>query len=260
MGVVETTYEARARHDRAVHAPRPARLSGRAQSAIARFAVDATMLAAALSVAQLGSAAVGLTSSPVVWRLAFACLVLALFALRGAYAWRLNHHVADDLRLVVTSTVLAAMAVLSLRVLVADGAWSPAQTIRDWAFATVYVSAGRIALRWCEIEARRRGALVRPTLIVGAGHIGQLAAKRLLDHPELGLRPVGFLDKEPRDNGTVLPVLGASWDLERVVPEYEIQQVVVTFSTAPSMSSFALSSGARNSAWTSCSSRASTSG
>src|SRR5207249_1780089 len=30
-----------------------------------------------------------------------------------------------------------------------------------------------------------------------------------------------------------LPVLGASWDLERVVEEHGVEQVVVTFSTAP---------------------------
>jgi exopolysaccharide biosynthesis polyprenyl glycosylphosphotransferase len=30
-----------------------------------------------------------------------------------------------------------------------------------------------------------------------------------------------------------LPVLGASWDLERVVADHDVQQVIVTFSTAP---------------------------
>jgi len=75
-----------------------------------------------------------------------------------------------------------------------------------------------------------------PTLIVGAGRVGRLTAKRLLEHPELGLRPVGFLDKEPLrscDDGVDLPVLGASWDLDRVVAEHAIEQVIVTFSTAP---------------------------
>jgi exopolysaccharide biosynthesis polyprenyl glycosylphosphotransferase len=100
----------------------------------------------------------------------------------------------------------------------------------------VYVAAGRVALHWSQSQARRRGEALRPTLIVGAGRIGRLTAKRLLEQPELGLRPVGFLDKEPldaEDGGAVLPVLGASWDLDRVVEEHGVEQVIVTFSTAP---------------------------
>jgi exopolysaccharide biosynthesis polyprenyl glycosylphosphotransferase len=47
---------------------------------------------------------------------------------------------------------------------------------------------------------------------------------------------VGFLDKDPTESGNgeaAPPVLGASWDLERVVREHAIEQVIVTFSTAP---------------------------
>src|SRR4029078_6690465 len=58
--------------------------------------------------------------------------------------------------------------------------------------------------------------------------------RRLLEHPELGLRPVGFLDKEPLDDPrNDLPVLGASWALERVIAERGIEHVLITFSTAP---------------------------
>ena len=105
------------------------------------------------------------------------------------------------------------MAVLTLREVFTDPSDLAAQVIRPWAFAMVYVAAGRVALHWSQTGASpRRGA--RPALIVGAGRIGRLTAKRLLEHPELGLRPIGFLDKEPMEhhgNGAVLPVLGASW-------------------------------------------------
>src|SRR5437588_763801 len=48
--------------------------------------------------------------------------------------------------------------------------------------------------------------------------------------------PVAFLDKEPLVDSRQalgLPVAGASWDLDAVVHEYGIEQVIVTFSTAP---------------------------
>ena len=76
---------------------------------------------------------------------------------------------------------------------------------------------------------------MRATLVVGAGSVGRLTASRLLEHPEFGLRPVGFLDKEPLygSGESELPVLGASWDLSEVIRRHGIEHVVITFSTAP---------------------------
>jgi hypothetical protein len=64
-----------------------------------------------------------------------------------------------------------------------------------------------------------------------------LLAKRLLEHLEVGLTPIGFLDKEPLHGGeaTGLPVLGASWDLDRIVRDKQIDHVIVTFSTASAL-------------------------
>jgi exopolysaccharide biosynthesis polyprenyl glycosylphosphotransferase len=99
----------------------------------------------------------------------------------------------------------------------------------------VYLSAGRVAFYWTQAKARQEGESVRPTLIVGAGRIGYVTARRLLERPELGLKPVAFLDKEPLEDtrSLGLPVAGASWDLDEVVSRYGVQQVIVTFSTAP---------------------------
>ena len=204
--------------------------------ALARFALDATLLAVAGIAAAFGSQAAQVEAAPVGWVILFGLLVLAIFAARGMYRPRLRAELLEEIRVVVAATSLAAMAVLTLRALLTEPSDLAAQVLRPWAFATVYVAAGRVALHWSQSQARRRGESLRPTLIVGAGRIGRLTAKRLLDHPELGLRPIGFLDKEPleaQDGAPVLPVLGASWDLDRVVEEHGVQQVIVTFSTAP---------------------------
>src|SRR5438093_756000 len=81
---------------------------------------------------------------------------------------------------------------------------------------------GRGAVHLSQARARREGEAERPTLIIGAGRVAQLTAKRLLERPELGFRPVGFLDKEPLavERSLGLPVLGASWDLDRIISEY----------------------------------------
>ena len=203
---------------------------------LARLALDGGMLLAAVLASSLGSRAVGVEAAPAGWLALFALLVVAALAVRGMYRPRLRADILDDLRGVVTSTALAAMAVLTLRELLTEPTDLSAESLRPWAFATVYLAAGRIALHWSRAHARRHGESLRPTLIVGAGRIGRLMAKRLQSQPELGLRPIGFLDHDPMaaaDGEVRLPVLGASWDLERVVAEHEVQQVIVTFSTAP---------------------------
>jgi exopolysaccharide biosynthesis polyprenyl glycosylphosphotransferase len=204
--------------------------------ALGAFVLDAVMLAAACTATQLGAGGAGIIRIASVWLLAYTGLVLLLLRLRGWYAWRLRLSVLDDVRAVVTTTALASMTLLSLRMLLPGNVDDLApQSLRLLVFSAVYLAAGRVALDWAQLEARRAGESAKPTLIVGAGRIGRLTAVRLLQHPQLGLAPVGFIDKEPLDEpGLPLPVLGASWDLERLTERHGIEHVVVTFSTAPS--------------------------
>jgi exopolysaccharide biosynthesis polyprenyl glycosylphosphotransferase len=229
-------------HTEVLAAPRTGRglsarltLRGKTSWALTCFAVDSAMLAVAVIAARLGAGAAGLQSFETGWTVMFGLIALLLFGAGGLYAARLRLDAVEDARGVLAYLTLAAMIVLALQILTADESSQAADVIRPWVFAAVYVTAGRIALYWSQATARRLGESTRPTLIVGAGKVGRLTAKRLLAHPELGLRPVGFLDKEPlAGNGeSDLPVLGASWDLDRVVAEHAIEQVIVTFSTAP---------------------------
>jgi exopolysaccharide biosynthesis polyprenyl glycosylphosphotransferase len=198
------------------------------------LAVDSVMLVAAVFTAELVAHQANVTSAPLVWSIAVGALALALLYKRGLYDWRVRLQILDDLRAVVTTTVLAIAAVLSVRVLLGRADDVAAQSIRLWAFAAMFLVVGRLALDRLRLETRRGGETAKPTLIIGAGKIGHFVANRLLEHPEFGLRPVGFLDKEPlADPQSIVPILGASWDLEQVVEEHGIEHVVVAFSTAP---------------------------
>jgi len=194
------------------------------------------MLFTAAIATAFGSSAAGVPAPSVAWTLVFGLLVLGILASRGMYGARLHYELLEDLRGVVIATSLAGMVVLSARELIAAPTDMSAQAIRTWAFATAYVAAGRVTLHWSRTQSYRHGESVRPTLIIGAGKVGRLAAARLLQHPQLGLKPVGFLDKDPlvgEDDTLPLPVLGASWDLDRVVAQHKVEQVIITFSRAP---------------------------
>lgn len=203
---------------------------------LACLTVDASMLGIAAAGTAIGGKAAEIASPSATWLAAFSLVCLLLYARRGLYAPRLRLRAIEDVSTVVVATTTAAMAVLALRALVGDTSNALADSIRPWAFAVVYVAAGRAALYWSQSRAREQGETFRRTLIIGAGRVGTLVAKRLLETPELGLRPVAFLDKEPladtkRTLG--LPVAGASWDLDEAIDRYGIDQVIVTFSTAP---------------------------
>ena len=197
--------------------------------------VDMAMLVVASVVTRLLSLAFGLTLSPVVWDPLFFSLAMIGFGLRGSYRPRIRPHFLDDLRAIVSATAIATMAVISVRVAVTDDIHVAVQTTSLWMLAVGCLATGRLGLFLGRTSAIRNGA-GKPTLIVGAGRIGNLVARRLLQRPEFGLRPVGFLDHDPLEiegARAPLPVLGASWNLEEVIAAHGVQHVIFTFSTAP---------------------------
>jgi FlaA1/EpsC-like NDP-sugar epimerase len=71
------------------------------------------------------------------------------------------------------------------------------------------------------------------TLLVGAGQGGLAIVKEAARHPDLGLRPVGFIDDDPtkaRMEIANLSVLGAVRDLERVIKATGAERVIITSS------------------------------
>ncbi len=197
---------------------------------------DAAMLLAASITAFLAAPAPN-SFGNFCWAVAYALLTLLILEARGFYGVRLQDTPVDTIARIFAATSIAAMTLTFARALVGDDITLTGQSVRLWAFALVFLGAGRVGLTLDRRRALRRGETGFNTLIIGAGSVGHLIARRLRERPELGLRPIGFLDKDPlidqEDGADALPVLGASWDLEQVVQRYDVEQVVVTFSTAP---------------------------
>jgi FlaA1/EpsC-like NDP-sugar epimerase len=79
----------------------------------------------------------------------------------------------------------------------------------------------------------------RDVLIVGGGDGGRLVVRELVRNPQLRLRPVGFIDDDPRKRRLKgeygLRVLGTTeqTDLARVLDEVEPDEVVIAIPSAP---------------------------
>jgi exopolysaccharide biosynthesis polyprenyl glycosylphosphotransferase len=196
---------------------------------------DIVILTAAVLVERLGDGAARVGSPRTIWFVLFPPVTLALLGAARFYRPRLRAQLVDDIRTIAGATAIAAMTTVSAAVFLGGQPNAASQGVRLWLFSTVYLVASRAGVVSSTSASRRHGAGA-PTLIVGAGSVGRVLAERLLAHPELGLRPIGFLDKEPLEadfEGPALPVLGASWDLDGVIDAHGVEHVVLGFSTAP---------------------------
>jgi exopolysaccharide biosynthesis polyprenyl glycosylphosphotransferase len=161
-------------------------------------------------------------------------LTVALFASAGLYRPRLSLSVLDDLPSLLGRPLAAAAIVTT-----ADVALH-----QDHAIGGLLVMAAVMALligllrmlgyavvRRC----RRDGVVTHPTLILGAGRVGGHLAQLLLDHPEYGLRPVGFVDSDPLlgEGERPIPLLGGNDALSSVIVEFGVHNVIVAFGSAP---------------------------
>jgi lipopolysaccharide/colanic/teichoic acid biosynthesis glycosyltransferase len=153
--------------------------------------------------------------------------------------------------------VLSAIGLQRLRICLRVGDQSgriilaaavPALAVAPWITAThaVALAAGtaglllgtRMAASAVLRSAHRHGRLTERAVLVGAGPEGRQLATLLDEHPELGLRPVGFLDHTPGDGSTSapvqwLPVVGAVSDLGALVAREGVSRVIVCDPAAP---------------------------
>src|SRR5438105_1319789 len=119
----------------------------------------------------------------------------------------------------------------------------PASVVALFLLLTLALLIGVRFLVHLIVEGRVRRFRVakgaRDVLIVGGGQGGRLVVRELARNPQLRLRPVGFVDDDPRKQGIKdehgLKVLGttASEDLSRVLDEVEPDEVVIAIPSAP---------------------------
>lgn len=99
-----------------------------------------------------------------------------------------------------------------------------------WGIATGLVTVGRAIAR---TACRHHISYVQNTIVVGAGDIGQIIARKLLQHPEYGINVVGFVDSEPKERHEGLEhlaLLGAPQDVPRLCRVFDVERVVIAFS------------------------------
>ena len=163
-------------------------------------------------------------------------IVTLLFYLRGLYRNRLRALVLDGVVPVLAAVSVATMAVSMFGLYVNGHAPPQWEGIRAWGFGLLAVCLGRVLLGLTQRWARASRLVGKPVLILGAGMVGAQVARRLENHPEYGLSPVGFLDEDPPSvaevGGRPLPVLGSVEELDETVASTGVKSLIVAFSSA----------------------------
>jgi exopolysaccharide biosynthesis polyprenyl glycosylphosphotransferase len=163
--------------------------------------------------------------------LPFWVVMANLAGLYGRGSQRADHSTVDDF--VGVFAVITIGAWLFSVFIALTGAASPTawRMIAFWVTAISFVIAARAIAR---ASARRISMFWQNAVIVGAGDIGQLIARKLQQHPEYAIRLVGFVDgspREPRSDLGELRLLGSPDALPELVEQFDIDRVIVAYSS-----------------------------
>src|SRR4051794_29792268 len=174
-----------------------------------------------------------------------------VFALFGLYRHWMRYASQRDYLQIAQACVVATFALLAYVAIV-----QPRLTFGDEGFKSIPIPAGVTGLYGLLMlvfiggsrfvvhalyERPPRGFRARrdarSVLIVGAGDGGRLLLREIMRNPDLGYRPVGFLDDDERkrnariDRG--LEVLGTTQELPHVLEDVEPDEVLIAIPSAP---------------------------
>ncbi len=177
-------------------------------------------------------------------------LVLFVLACFGVYERMWTYVGQRDFESIFKALVLATLVVVGVIAFVhpvkyqhGAGVTLPAGVIVSFFLLSLALLCGvRFAVRLVadgRLTSFRTPKGTRDVLVVGAGEGGRIVVRELMRNPELKLRPIGFIDDDPRKRRLRdeygLRVLGttAEADLKRVLDEFKPDEVLIAIPSAP---------------------------
>lgn len=164
-------------------------------------------------------------------------LCLLLFRQFGSL---LTYFSVPDLLRIALAMAVANFATYLLRMGLTPGLASPRGVVLvDFVLAVAALSFIRLAFRiYRERSQAGKDAdrKVRRVGVLGAGDAGAQFVKETLSRPSLGLRPIFFLDDDPRKHQQQLygvPVYGPPEMLTQIVADHKLDNVVLAMPSAP---------------------------
>ena len=195
-----------------------------------RAAVDLLLLIVVTAIVAAG--APGEAGSAPLWL--YPVLPVALMSVRGLYVRRAWQTAVDAVFAAFGAVSIATMAyVTALAFTGREGGVELAAQL--WVLSLAVVCAAHAGLLRLRRWAQRTQRVGARTLIVGAGEVGRRVARRLGQHPEYGLVPVGMVDVGPTPvaGDATPPLVGAPHELVQVAKWMRADHVVLAFPRIP---------------------------
>jgi exopolysaccharide biosynthesis polyprenyl glycosylphosphotransferase len=168
---------------------------------------------------------------------------LVLAKLQGLYERdeeRADHSTMDELAGVVVIVTLGTWFFEALSWMTGLASPQLERLVVFWLLAILFVTTGRAVARTL---ARRASGYAMRTVVLGAGEIGQLVARKIGQHPEYGLDLIGFVDADPLDRRVEardVIMLGGLDRLQELVAAHRVDRVIVAFSNEPDAETMAV--------------------
>jgi Undecaprenyl-phosphate glucose phosphotransferase len=151
-----------------------------------------------------------------------------VYYFHGLYQVRRNRSSVEEGFAVLVGTALATLLLIGIATFLRGFDYSRAVLLLFFASDVLFVFAGRTAIRRYLEEAWRHGYGIRRVLVVGAGRLGRAVVDKLAEHPEAGLRAVGFVDDDPGKQGLAyrgVPIVGETADAGAIVESKGVDAV-----------------------------------
>ncbi len=186
-----------------------------------------TILLVAVDVVVVAIVTVVLLGLPIWWVLAVETFVIMCRTTARLYRRRLRLSYFDDLPRSLAAVLAAFGAVIAAIMLLGDNS--------DVSLGLLYAMLGFLAisepLRVLAFQiargARRHHRRGDRTIVVGTDPAAIDLMRNMLEHPEFGLRPVGFVDAHPQVAAGLLPAPLLGPDLARTIVEHRIGTVIL---------------------------------
>jgi len=163
--------------------------------------------------------------------LALTAILLLVFKVEGLYDRRRGSSWLDDVYVIFTGTLASIAIMIFIFFLYRADFYSRLIFLYAVLLIGTFLSLSRLAERQIAHYLRRRGVGVDRVLIVGAGVVGRAIMRSILARPELGYRPVGFVDDDPKKQENDIgpfKALGSTADLPTVLRAETVDQVIVS--------------------------------
>jgi UDP-GlcNAc:undecaprenyl-phosphate GlcNAc-1-phosphate transferase len=161
-----------------------------------------------------------------------ACKLLCFFVF-GVYRAIWGFMSINDVLVHIKASIVATLlSVVAVTFVYRFHNFSKGTFIIDWLLTTGYLLASRGSFKLFLDTIKRKTLSGEKVIIYGAGRGGEILLREILNNKALQIKPIGFIDDDPKKIGKKLygyPILGSFLDVEKLCKQQAVGGLIVSF-------------------------------